>query len=363
MELQYKPDIDQVLARFEAWWNCQIIDRPPVTMWVRPDKAPQAATPPPPQKKYATLRDRWLDMEGAVERFEYNVQQTFYFADAFPMFMPNVGPEVCSTVFGTGLEFGESTSWSKPVAASCRDILKIKPNLDNPYWNAIRKGTDLSLAAGEGKWITALPDLHTNGDLPAALRDPQELCIDLAEDIDSVQAAVEYVTKFFPLMYEDLWKRIEAHGLPSTTWTPALHMGKSYVTSCDFICMISPAMFQKTILPSIVWEMEYLDRNIFHLDGPGALRHLDALLEQPRLNGVQWVFGAGNGPARKWVDVYKRIQAAGKCIQLCCDDFADAWAIAEQIKPEGVWFCIGGGYSQAEGEDILKKLTRWAAGK
>ncbi len=363
MELEYKRDFDQTLKRFEAWWHNEIIDRPPVSMWVRPDKPVAAAGTPPPQKTYATLRDRWLDLEGALERFEHNVKQSFYFADTFPMFMPNVGPEVCATVFGTELEFGENTSWSKPVAASCRDILKIKPNLDNPYWNAIRKGTDLSLARGQGKWITALPDLHTNGDLPAALRDPQELCIDLVEDLEGVRLAVEHVTRSFALMYEDLWNRIERHGLPSTTWTPALHMGKSYVTSCDFICMISPEMFQKTILPSLAWEMQYLDRNIFHLDGPGALRHLDALLAQPRLNGVQWVCGAGQGPARKWIDVYKRIQAAGKSIQLMAENFDDAMAVAEHLKPQGVWFCIGGSYSETEGNDILRKITRWAEEK
>ena len=201
------------------------------------------------------------------------------------------------------------------------------------------------------------------GDLPAALRDPQELCIDLAEDIDSVQAAVEYVTKFFPLMYEDLSKRIEAHGLPSTTWTPALHMGKSYVTSCDFICMISPAMFEATILPSLVEEMKYLERNIFHLDGPGALRHLDALLAIPQLNGIQWTYGAGNGPARRWMDVYKRVQAAGKNLFIALSDWQDLDAMIENLRPEGVWLVGLEAQSVEHHAEVVRRLERWAANK
>ena len=29
MELEYKPDAPKVLDRFEAWWHCEIVDRPP----------------------------------------------------------------------------------------------------------------------------------------------------------------------------------------------------------------------------------------------------------------------------------------------------------------------------------------------
>jgi len=361
MELEYKPDFDKTLKRFEAWWDCQIVDRPPVCMYPHSDRKPKGKAPTP--KTYATLRDRWMDMEAVVERVTYNMANTTFFADTAPIYYPNVGPELTATVFGADLEFGEITSWSKPIAHSIRDVLKLKPNLDNPYWNAIRKGTELSLQAGKGKWITGLPDLHTNGDLPASFRDPQELCMDLADDLEGVRLAVEHVTKFFPMMYEDIYNRIAAHGLPSTSWSHCLHQGKSYITSCDFICMISEDMFRQTILPSIVVEMEYLQKNYFHLDGPGALRHLDALLEQPRLNGVQWVYGAGQGPASNWIDVYKRIQAAGKCMQLIAEDWNDAKACLEHLKPQGVWLCIyGGNYSLEEANGILKSIERWTAG-
>jgi hypothetical protein len=32
--------------------------------------------------------------------------------------------------------------------------------------------------------------------------------------------------------------------------------------------------------------------SLFHLDGPGALKHLDSLLELDALDGIQWVSGA-----------------------------------------------------------------------
>lgn len=334
MELSTKPDYEECLARFEAWWHCEIIDRPPLTMSV--DRPRRQALP---QKQHASLRERWMDVEFAVDSFEAWIEGEQFLAENFPIYWPNQGPEVVATLFGSELDFSEHSSWSHPVAKSCRDILGVKPNFENPYWQAVRRGTDYSLQKGKGKWITGLTDIHTNGDLLAALRDPENLCLDLVDDFDSVRLACEHVTKFVPAMFEDCYNRIAAAGQPSTDWLGTLHRGKNYTTSCDFICMISPAMFEETILPSLVAEMRYLDRTIFHLDGPGALKHLDTLLSIKELNGIQWTYGAGNGPARKWIDVYKRIQAAGKNMHVGLADWEDLDAIIENLRPEGVWMC------------------------
>jgi len=357
MELERKPDIDRALQRFEAWWHGQILDRPPVTIHVRPQRPPRF-----PTKDHACLRDRWMDVEYQVARAEARVQVGVYLAETFPSYEPTVGPELTATVFGADLRFAPDTTYSIPVARSCRDILAMQPDLDTPYWNTIRAMTDLSLERGRGRWITALPDLHTNGDLVAALRNPQDMALDCADDLDGVRLACDYVTEVsYALMFEDLWHRIAACGQPCTTWTPALHAGPAYPVSCDFICMVLERMVREAILPSLVAEMQYLDCSVFHLDGPDALRHLDALLEVPELNAVQWIYGAGNGPAARWIGLYQRIQAGGKGIQLVCEDIADARVVAEHLQPEGVWFCPGGQYDRADAEAFIAWVAHWAA--
>ena len=59
-----------------------------------------------------------------------------------------------------------------------------------------------------------------------------------------------------------------------------------------------------------------MDYAIYHLDGPGQLAHLDDLVAEPSITGIQWVPGAGAEPSDndKWMPVYKKIQAAGKNI-------------------------------------------------
>jgi len=358
MELRYKPDFEAVVERFEAWWRCEIIDRPPVTLAVEPTAAPKL-----PAKEHPTIRDCWMDVEYSVECFEASLETAVLVGETVPLYWPNLGPEVTATLFGCELDFSGTTSWSRPIAASCREIAHLQPDLRTVYWDVLHRMTDLSLARGEGRWITGLTDLHTNADLLAALRDPQELCLELAEDIEAVRAACDHVTDYFPLIYEDMYGPIAAAGHPAATWAPVLHRGRMYPVSCDLICMISPEMFARAVLPSLQREMQYLDRCIFHLDGPDALRHLDVLLAQEDLDALQWVYGAGNGPAARWIDVYRKAQEAGKCIQLLCEDLDDAMTVAENLHPEGLWFCPGGRYARDEAEAFIKHVERWAAGK
>jgi len=359
MELSTKPDFGQCMDRVEAWWDCQVIDRPPVTIHVRPERAARQVPP----RRHASLRDRWLDYEYAIEKVAADAANGVFLAETFPRYVPNLGPEVCSTAYGAELKFSEHSSWSVPVADDIRQVLSMQPDLDSPYWRVIRQATDLSLQRGAGKWITAVTDMHTNGDLLASLRDPQNLCLDYADDLAGVQAACRHVTPHMKVFFDDLYAaRIARTGQPCCTWGVAVSRRAMYYVSCDFICMISPAMFAATILPALEWEIAQLGRSIFHLDGPGALKHLDALLAT-RLNAVQWTFGAGAGPARRWIDVYRRIQSAGKGMEVQAADMNDARAVMEHVRPEGVWLAVAGSYSRQEAQAFLNETARWAAGK
>jgi hypothetical protein len=55
---------------------------------------------------------------------------------------------------------------------------------------------------------------------------------------------------------------------------------------------------------------------MYHLDGPGAIRHVPLLLRLERLNCIQWIQGAGSPLPSQWVDLLQQIQAGGKSIQL-----------------------------------------------
>lgn len=128
-----------------------------------------------------------------------------------------------------------------------------------------------------------------------------------------------------------------------------------YVVGSDFSCMVSPADYEKYIVPGIEMEMDFLEASMYHLDGPGALRHLDRILQFEKLGGVQWVYGAGQPSARHWIDVLQKIQAAGKCIQVTCTP-EDVVPICQALKPEGVHLIL----TDCPDVDTAKALLRAA---
>ena len=108
--LLYKPDASQACARMEAYWEKAILDRPPVLL-----TAPKPHPQPLPQKRHATLAERWMDVEFVVETGAATVANTYWAGDGLPVVWPNLGPEILTACFGAPLTFGESTSWSKPI--------------------------------------------------------------------------------------------------------------------------------------------------------------------------------------------------------------------------------------------------------
>jgi len=175
-----KPDFDQVLERYEAWWDCQIVDRPPVWLtWGRPESERVGE----PVKEHATLQDRWMDAEFQVECVEAWLHNTVHYADALPLAWPNLGPDVFAAFYGCPLEFGETTSWSEPILHGWDDasVAGLQLDMEGEYFRKIMEMTDALVDAGKGRFLVGYTDLHAGGDAIAAFRDPQQLCIDMVE--------------------------------------------------------------------------------------------------------------------------------------------------------------------------------------
>jgi len=360
-KVSLKPDFERTAARFEAWWRGEVVDRPPVNLAAK--GCERIASLPP--SDHATLRERYLDVDYNVACAIARLEADAYLGDTLPVYYPNVGPELTATLLGCELEFSPATSWSIPVVGSLEqwhEVIGRPLDLGNPYWRAVETMTDIAINRCDGRFIVGIADLHDNYDTMAALRDPQNLCIDLMEDRNLIRDVGRDLTRVFKQSFNRLYAHVHAAGMGSTTWTAMYHQGRAYLPSCDFWCMVGADIARDLVLPDIVDEMSVLDRSLFHLDGPGALRHLDLLLAIPELSAVQWVYGAGNGPAERWIEVYRHILRAGKSVQVVAHDAADAMAVLEAVGPCGVWLCIGELFdSEAQVNAFLADLHRMSA--
>lgn len=349
------PDWQERIARQDAFWQREIIDRPVVCVSLpRAKPSHPAAT----RKAHATARDRWTDAQFVAECALAEAMNREYLGDAIPIALPNLGPDLFAAFLGCELEFADDTSWSVPCVKTRAEAAKARFSEQSFYWKKLLEMTDALLEIGKGKFYTGLTDIHPGGDAIAALRGPEQLNLDLIETAGEVKALLEYVNRAFLQIYDFYYEKLLGAGQAITTWCGIVSTKKWYVPSNDFSCMISPAMFDDVFLPGIIGECRHLEASIYHLDGPGALPHLDSLLQIEALNAIQWVPGAGNGRASDWLPVYKKCQSAGKGLQLTLEpDEVDLFI--ENLRPEGLWIGLSGVADREQAEAIIKKLLKW----
>jgi hypothetical protein len=340
-QLEGKPDFDATIERFAAWWAGGGRDRPPVTLAIAP-RSPAAGTP----RVEATTGDAEL----AVERAVAALLRRDYAGDAFPALVPGAEPALAAALYGVE-RVEEPREWQRLLDAS--------PDFGCPAWQALERITDLAIERSRGRFLVGLPSLYGSYDLLAALRGHEALCTDLLDHPALLRRVGEHVADGFVAGFRRLRTKLAAAGFGSTSWLPFYHEGPAHVLACDFWCLVSGRVAREAIVPGLLRELAPLERSLFHLDGPDALRHLDLLLELPELRAVQWVYGAGRGPARRWIETYRRVRASGRAVLVMARDARDALGVLEELGPRGVWLHVEEGFASLDdAERFLREVER-----
>ena len=353
MELETMPGSGQALARVEAWFAGELLDRPPVRF---SRHNVDYAGGEENAGRWPHLKARWYDEEYQVGRFLRGLEGKRFLGETFPVFWPNLGPNVFAGCYGSDLRFGEVTSWAEPIIAQMGRPVAF--DWSSEYLAKLESMTRLALEHAPGRFLVGYTDLHPGIDWLAALRGSQALCLDLFDDPDAVQAYLKQGTADFLALYDRFDALLKAHGQPSVSWMDIPVMGRMHIPSCDFATMISTKHFRAFVQPWLAVETQAMTHNVFHMDGKGIARHLDAVLELPNVQAIQWVQGVGDDlPIMQWVPLIQRIQAAGKGVVVDLDR-AELDAFMEAVRPQGIFLCLA---SESEDEEIaiLKKLEQW----
>ena len=353
LELEGMPDFEMSIKRVYAWYESEIIDRPPVRFVAHNAFIEQANVVYPSDN----LKDRWFDEEFQVDTFLKSIEGKTFHGETFPVFWPNLGPEIYAAFYGSELTYGEVTSWSTPLVREWPDVSKLKLDMTNEYFTKIEDLTRCALEKCEGKFMVGYTDLHPGVDCAAAWRDPQQLCLDMIEQPDKVKELIEMAIKDFQQIYEHFEGMLKDKKQLSASWMGIPSFGKMHIPSCDFSALISPDFFAEFCLPVLQREVKPMIHNIFHVDGKGVARHLDAILAVPEVHAIQWVQGVGDDQSiLQWIHLIKRIQASKPVIVDLQKDELELFI--EQMKPEGLFLWIATDNEEEEWA-ILKRLEKW----
>ncbi len=355
IELEQKPDFEQCMKRIYAWYNQEIIDRVPIRFSAHNAEYNEAHLLK--GRSWPTLKDRWWDTDYQIELFEYQLKHSVFNAETFPIFWPNLGPEVYTAFYGVELEYQEVTSYAVANIKDWLQINDLKLDFNNPYFRKIEEMTYAALNRCDGKYMVGYTDLHPGLDCAAAFRDPQQFCIDFLLEPEEVKKLIEISSRDFHLIFDHFDAILKSHHQLSVSWMGIPSFEKMHIPSCDIATMISPEQFDEFVLPGIQLEIKTIAHNVFHLDGKGVAKNVDRILAMPEINAIQWVQGVGDDlPVMQWVPFIKKIQNAGKSVVVDLQ-VSELEGFMREMDPKGILLCIAADKDMQPA--IMKRVEKW----
>jgi len=358
IELHFTDERWERVARdWSAWWSGEL-DRP---MVVITRMAPAAHDWLPDAPPFTSSLPLEMPADEVIDRYQAHLEATLFYGDAFPKWHPNFGPGIAAGFLGAHLHCTPETVWFSPARED--DIEDLHPSYDpdNIWWRRVQDLTRTAVDRWGGSVSIAHTDLGSNLDILASLRTTEGLLLDLSDKPDEVDRVTRQITGLWLRYYDELCEIIRAAGRGTTPWAPIWSSKRCHMLQSDFSYMISPAMFERFVLPDIEACCEALDHGFYHLDGKGQLPHLDMLLSVERLRGIQWVPGAGMPQAEEWLSLLRRIRGAGKLCQLSVTA-EGALTIVRELGSRGFALHICDEMSEQEAEKLPGILAEEGTG-
>lgn len=331
----YKLDWDKTKEKFRNYWDHKNTGRPLMCVIARRPEVEQFSDGTPVeggyldqicQGKYYNMPEelKWKDMEDKyqnaqriVDRYRYFCETHAFLGESFPNLNIDFGPGSLAAYLGSDIGFKEDTVWFKKCLDSWDGVPKLQFDPENKWFKKhLQLAKDCRELAGKDFYVD-MPDLMENIDVLASLRGAQDVLMDLLDEPEMVGERIKEVTDCYYDYYNRFYDVIkdEEGGNAYTVfqiWGP----GRTVKLQCDFSAMMAPDDFRTYIQPSLKAQSEKADHVLYHLDGPAAIKHMDALMEIDGIDALQWTSGdAGpDGTLPDWDVIYDKAIAAGKSI-------------------------------------------------
>ena len=342
MKNAYIPDWQRVYDRFEEWWHCEDVSKPLMRIIAAGKKGN-----PVPLEKPSDPSTLYLDPSYIVADYRNFCETHYFLADAFPSVDVNLGPGSMTLYLGAEPGFAWDTLWYHDFINSPQEFDNLTYDAHSKWWLKHQEIVREAIKLADNDFYVGIPDIEGNLDVLSALRGPQSFCLDVIDEGEAVQKGVEKIDSLYFAYYDAFYDMLKSpEGIASYTAFNILGQGKVAQVQCDFSAMISPEMFRTFAQPSLRKQCRKLNHSLYHLDGPDAIKHVEAIMEIKELNALQWAYGAGNpdGGSERWYPIYDKVHDAGKGLWILLDDggpkdWADsAKKLVQRYGKRGIYF-------------------------
>ena len=346
--LEFSEDFPTIARRYEAWWKGEMLDRPVFAAEVAREPGRVIA-------KRLDLLDRpeeWFEAALA------DLKAMRRIGDALPNIRVDFGPVMLGGLLGAKTEFGSGTTWTHAfIDDDWSNVPDWNIREETRFWKLLVRLLEMVSADAAGRYLVRTPDFGGSADVLLNLRGSMELCMDVLEKPEVVRSAVEALYPSWRKGFTECYRVALSHGAGVIHWIGPWSDEPYMIPACDFGYLIGPEPFRAIFLADIARQSATAGRALFHLDGPGSTRHLDALLEIPEMRAIQYVPGAGTPTALPWVEMFRKIQSKGRSLVICCPP-AEVLRLTELLRPEGVMFTPAGGEGGDRIDEVFAALCR-----
>lgn len=261
--------------------------------------------------------------------------------DSIQPFTPAFGIPWMEAIVGCKVIAHPGSLWAEPALESYRERKRYALDPDNPWLRRLIDFTRAMVRFSAGRFPVALPQMRGPLDILAALRTPEQMCMDFVDERDEVHRIVEELA--------DIWiataKRVLAEIEPfrggyctrMKMWAPGL----AITPQNDVSTLISPRMYQEIVFPSDQRIFRSFPYHSFHMHAT-EFCHVDTLLAAPELTAIQLTLEhtLGGPPLEKMLAVAERILAR-KPLILVPLDLESADVCLNRLPAPGLAVMVG----------------------
>lgn len=341
------PDFAERAARHEAWWHRSLAGgRPLLLGYANRDPAR------PVTRRMELMGEpaRWLEAK------RRDAAQLALAADALPFLRVDMGPCCLAALMGLKREYGADTAWSHAfINDDWSNVPAWKLDRQCAEWKTFEMLMRAGAEASRGQCLLATPNLGGPCDILTNLRGATELCMDVMDDPGRVAAQAEAMMPARSEAEAFMGETAARHGAGLIHWHMLYSEAPYEIAECDLLFSVGPDIAEKVCLPDIERQSRQAPRCVFHLDGGGSARHIEALLDIPTIHAIQYTPGAGTPSALAWLDMFRLIQAKGRSL-LVFAPIAEVPELVRALRPEGLAIQIDGARDAAHLEAVCRAV-------
>lgn len=354
----WKTNWEETKQHFEDWWKH--------TGLVFGSWGPGLATsrehaPEPQPEAPRDHHQRHCDADWIARNTRWKMAHRAWPGDVLPSGWAHVGTLPLAPYLGAAPDYSEHNVWYKERMSSLDDHPPLVFDPNHPEVVQLEGICRETQRLADGNYFVSLPAMLGGIDVLAEVRGTGEMLVELLDNPEGIHKRLVQIQDAYEIAFNRLYDIVKhPDGGMCFGFFMLYGKGKVGLCQCDTGLMISPPMFDEYVVPYLKRQIDFLDHAMFHVDGAGALMHLDSLLKIDELEAIEYTPDPNSpGPADPhWFPTYKKILDHGKSLWVANLKKHEVLPVLDAIGGKGVYISVNY-IDEKDGEELARAIEKY----